>query len=280
MADKNSITVRHPHFSFDEVSKPGNGHYIAGNSLATHFMNAMHIIVPVGERFFIRSVKKFSDHVTDPELKKRVKAFIGQEHTHDKEHTAFWKVLEKQGLKPAVFESFFSGTAFGLLEPAMNFLFGDKFGLSATVALEHMTAFGTANALNPDSSMLGKMHPEVAELLRWHAVEEIEHKSVAFDVLKEVDDNYFLRIGGFIFAVTLFQLYGLAGMLLFTFQDPEVSLPKLLEDLQEFAELNRRRMSPAWFQEMFDYFRPDFHPDQNDNYGLIEPYLKKYEQAS
>ena len=54
--------------------------------------------------------------------------------------------------------------------------------LAATVALEHLTAILAAALLDGRSGSLAGADPRVAELWRWHAVEETEHKSVAFDV--------------------------------------------------------------------------------------------------
>ena len=52
--------------------------------------------------------------------------------------------------------------------------------LAATAALEHFTAI-MAHALLSDPRHLEGASPEAARLWRWHAMEEIEHKAVAFD---------------------------------------------------------------------------------------------------
>jgi uncharacterized protein len=52
-------------------------------------MNSLHSVFPAGERYFIRSVKWFDKKIQDPDLKERVKAFIGQEVQHGMQHESF-----------------------------------------------------------------------------------------------------------------------------------------------------------------------------------------------
>jgi predicted metal-dependent hydrolase len=120
-------------------------------------------------------------------------------------------------LKPDWFANFLKNTAFSgkysyenVSKNLLNKLqpnLGDKFALSVTTALEHYTAI-MANALFYEPMATNKnIAPQMLELLHWHASEEIEHKAVCFDVLKEVDDSYILRVSGMGMATILLWGY-------------------------------------------------------------------------
>ena len=175
------LKVRNVHFNFDKVQK----HWILGSSIATHFVNSMHIVFPEGEKFFVRSVRKFSKDLKDEHLKKEVISFCGQEGVHAREHQRFWEVMEEQNLQPQWFANFLKTTAFAgkysvenvsatilnKIQPRL----GDKMSLSITTALEHYTAI-MANALFHEPIATNKnIAPQMLELLHWHASEEIEH---------------------------------------------------------------------------------------------------------
>ncbi len=280
MSSATMPTVRNAKFSYEQFRSTPGSHYFGDNVFATHFMNAMHVIVPLGERFFIRSVKPFAGQVKSEELKKRVKAFITQEALHDREHVRFWQALEEKGYNVSIFADFYQKTAFEMLQPLLEKLFGKKLALSTTVALEHYTALGAARALTPGSPLLESMHSEIRELMLWHAVEEIEHKSVAFDVLKEIDDDYLLRAAGFFLGTFFLNLYGFIGAAIFMAQDKEFSIFDLPRHFNDMAKLMRARFDAENLINLLKYLEPDFHPDNEDQNHLIEPYLKKLEAVS
>ncbi|RME90464.1 MAG: metal-dependent hydrolase [Candidatus Hydrogenedentota bacterium] len=267
MKQETKLTVRKPILSYERT----NRYYLMDNSIGTHLMNAMQIIVPLGEAFFIRSVKRFVEEV-NPQLKKEVKAFIGQENIHKSEHIAFWKKLEDQGFNLEPFRTFYDITIYGILEPAMLTYFGPKFPLAVTVALEHYTAVMSAYLMEQEPEVLETMAEGVQDLIRWHFAEELEHKSVAFDVLAEVDGNYLRRVGGMLLASALLGPYMFLGALSFMIQDKELTLSRLWNDLWKGKE-KLASLSKYTLQQVVDYFRVDFHPTDNDNEYLIEKYM-------
>jgi predicted metal-dependent hydrolase len=135
--------------------------------------------------------------------------------------------------------------------------------------LEHYTAVLAENALSRD--MLEAAHPALRDLLRWHAAEEIEHKSVAFDVLREVAPSYPLRVGGMVLATVLLGLFWEVMTRSMLAQDDQIDRAQLAEARRAyFAMLSQY----DWWGECFaPYLRPDFHPDQQANDQLAVDWL-------
>ena len=63
----------------------------------SHLMNALSAVFPIGERFFIDSVRAYEDDITDPDLRQDIKIFIAQEASHTKEHRSLNEDLTSQG---------------------------------------------------------------------------------------------------------------------------------------------------------------------------------------
>lgn len=265
---KTKLKVRKPRFDFTTTGP----HYLSNNLWATHFMNAMQVIVPIGEEFFINSVRPFLAALTDNEQLKEVRAFIGQEKVHGKAHQDFWRRMEEHGLDIRPFERFYQETGFDMILPVFQSLFGDKFSLAATVALEHYTASMSTYIMEEDPNVLEELEPGARELILWHFAEEIEHKSVAFDVLKEIDDSYLLRVGAMAAVSPLLFFYIFTGAGMFLAQDKAATPARLLADFLRAAP-RFGKMFAFTAGEFLDYFRPDFHPDDRDNYYLIEKFM-------
>ena len=102
---KHDIEVRKPFLDFSNVPQ----FYMKGSTLITHLENSLSMLFPEGERFFIRSVKRFQDQIKDPKLREEVKAFVGQEVQHGKAHEAFNDMLKKFGYKVDEYLSFYEG---------------------------------------------------------------------------------------------------------------------------------------------------------------------------
>ncbi|MBK9327881.1 MAG: metal-dependent hydrolase [Sphingobacteriales bacterium] len=273
---KPEAKIRKVNFKFE---KPFPKHWYNDNPVATHFMNAQHLAFPDGEKFFIRSVKAFAEvYKNDPELKKRVDNFIGQEGTHYAEHQKFWDIMESQDLQPMKFVDFFRKTAWNGIENwarttlTKNNL-GNKISLSVTVALEHYTAMlAESGIINKD--ITEKMPQEMKDLFMWHAAEEIEHKSIPFDVLKRVDDSYALRVGGMAIATWGLWFYLAVGTAVLTYNDKDVKAKDIPKDLISFLSRFRQSFGGTLTKQFGQYFRRDFHPDQIENYHLAEELLK------
>ncbi len=270
------MKVRRVKFDFE---KKRVKHYFKGNIFSTHLVNSLHVIFPEGEKFFIRSCRKYLKQIDDKVLKKQVRDFMGQEGMHAVAHNEFWDIMEKQGLNLKPFVKFFNYTIFDGFENGVYKLLGEKNGsklaLSITSGLEHYTAL-LAEVVFENENEFDHAIDEMRHLLRWHAAEEIEHKNVAFDLLKYVDDGYMLRASGFTIATIILFSYALGGQMYFISQDEDKSLTSLPEEFVDFARSLGRPAVRKFIENTLDYFRKDFHPSQQKNMHYAEAYFAEH----
>lgn len=273
-ASSADIKVRKVNFNIKDMAR----HYVADNVFATHYVNSMHIIFPEGEKFFIRSARYFMDEIKDdPELLDRVKKFIGQEGVHHKEHEKFWDVLDDMGLKPRRFARFYNYTAYNFLEKNMMRLTGRRgplLALSVTTALEHFTALLGDGGLRHNP--FGDLPKDIQLLLNWHAAEELEHKSVCFDLYKKVGGDYETRVAGMVLASIFLWVYLIAGQMYFVAMDKEKDLLKLPGQYLNFMRRWLSNEGMSNIRAMYlDYYKRDFHPDDHDNYELARAFFEE-----
>jgi uncharacterized protein len=251
--------------SFEESLRDLPKHYAAdGDLVASHLFAALSAVFPDGEDFFVRSVRRFRDQITDPELQRQVTGFIGQESVHGREHRAFNRRLGELGYPTQHVERL---TKWALANRER--IFTAKANLAATAALEHLTATLAELLLTDEEARNGPGHPAVRDLFLWHALEESEHKAVAFDVYRAVGGSERTRV---------LTMKGLrVGFVVFTAIQLGASLAgdrATYERGRLRASLGRMRTSPALSREVWDqlreYDRPGFHPDDRDTTALVE----------
>lgn len=255
---RHEIPVRRPEFPFDS-SIPR--HWIAGNPLATHFFNGLNLTFPDGERFFIRAVREHEPRVRDEALLRQVRGFYGQEARHAHEHERYFETLEAQGYRIRGFLR-----RFRRFIAWSNRWLPASFRLAVTAGAEHYTATlgHLALAGNP---LVERAHPTMRALVLWHATEEVEHKAVAFDVLRATHPSYPLRVAGFLYATVALFGWTLAATRMLLRQDGY--------GFREVRALRRatrrevgRRLERAAARAFLSYLRPGFHPNQVDDLAL------------
>jgi uncharacterized protein len=258
--------VRYPELTFgDDVPR----WWLHENPVLTHAANGLHLVFPEGERFFIRSVRHYWDRIEDPALRERCKVFFAQESRHGQEHQRSFEMLERQGYDVRSFLDLYEQR--GL--PGLESLFPPALLLAVTVALEHLTATLGEAALEED--FLDGAHPQMERLLRWHACEEIEHKSVAFDVFQTVDGRWYVRIGGMVLGMAALMFFWTLGARKLLAQETGIG-PEAWASYKRQAKALRGGSVRRLFQKAFlEYLDPRFHPDQIDNYALATAYLRK-----
>ena len=155
----------------------------------TAWYNAMSITFPLGEKFFIDSVRAFSEQISDEKLQREIRGFCGQEGYHRREHERYNRTLcGLRGYDLDYLEGRIA-TKIGFARKALSPLEQ----LATTAALEHITAILAEDSLAPDYPDADKIDPTMRQLWNWHAAEEMEHKAVAFDVYRAVGGGEALR---------------------------------------------------------------------------------------
>jgi len=257
-------TVPTRRISFEEALQGVPRHFAAdGDLILSHVAASLSAVFPDGEDFFVRTVRHYRGEITDPELKRQVNGFIGQEAMHGREHRAFNDRLDELGYPVKRFETLTrKGLAIRerLMSPAAN--------LAATAALEHFTATLAELVLTSEETRDLFGHQEVRNLFLWHALEESEHKAVAFDVYKAVGGSERTRV----VTMKVLRFAFVVGMALQV-------VVSLLGDRATYqrgvlrASWRRFRRSPIVSRELWhqlkDYDRPDFHPDDRDTEELV-----------
>lgn len=250
-------------------------HWHSGDPFITHFFNGLSLMFPEGERFFMDSVRRFQGEIRDPRLRDEVRGFLGQEGMHGREHRHMNELLAGWGYPVERISVW--------LERGLRIdrSLGSKWQLAMTCALEHFTAI-FADLVLRDPRVLEGAHPAFARLWRWHAVEETEHKAVAFDVYQTVAPGLI----GYLRRVTVMAI----TTVLFVLQI--VIHAFWLEKHDGLAwELRGRRRAlrffwrepgfiPRGMRAYLRYYRPSFHPWQHDNRELVQEWETRYASAA
>jgi len=268
------IKVRKVNFNF---SKENPRFYYKNNPFSTHFINALHIVFPTGERFFVNSVLKHQKEITDDKLRKQVRNFCGQEGVHSSMHERFWNILKENGYIIKGYENHIDNLLHKIIAKIeVEGTQINNIDLTATVCLEHFTAlFGHAIFNHVDTNK-NVVPEDIAELFQWHAAEEIEHKNVAFDVFQKIDKNeQTKRIIAMPIVTALLYFYLSIGTIMLMYQDRKyLSLTKLPKQLYDFATGLFSDLHGEMYAEFFNFFKKDFHPSNLNDYHLAEEFFK------
>ncbi len=232
-------------------------YWMAGSPVATAISNGINMLFPHGERFFVRSVHHFMDKIEDPTLRAQVKGFFGQEGRHAAAHDDFNEVLRSQGFEIDGFLARYQQISLWIEKrvPA-------KLNLAGTAAAEHFTAILADGAFA--KGILDELDPRMQQLLAWHAAEEIEHKAVAFDVLRQIDPSYALRVAGLTYATIMLGAFWMWATVMLLRQE-KLGLRGILRDLRRQRDPVIRRV---FIRGIRQYLDRTFHPSDNPNEHL------------
>lgn len=248
------------------AEKIANWHTAAG-PIFTALLNTFSIVLPVGERFFIDAVRAHRDLVTDPELKKAVTAFIGQEAMHGREHEEYNTALFAISPVAPRFEKLVSDI-FILLQKHLP----PSFWLSGTIALEHFTAL-LADSVLREPRLFEGADEGFKAVWHWHALEETEHKAVAFDVWETAMGKgpvaYAERSLGLVIATVAFWGLIIPTFLLILRDEGKLTDVKGWRQFYRytFGDIGALRIQLGNY---IDYFRPGFHPWDHDNREFLK----------
>ena len=255
------IAGRKMEFDFEPGDIPR--YWYGNNAFKSTFMNALSCLFPEGERMFMDAVRDNQQCVTDPQLLQQIKGFIKQEAIHGHEHAQYNDFLKRWHYPIDKIMNFEKKEKVWLkkwLSPARR--------LAMTCALEHFTAIMAHQVLtNPDFTE--GMHPQFKEMWRWHAIEETEHKAVAYDVYQQAVGSYWLRIYTMLVVTVMFCFRTSLYQAVFLWKDGQLFNPKVWWNGFKFYFLKPGLVRNIW-SDYLDYFRRDFHPWMHDNRELLQ----------
>lgn len=264
------IPPRDIHF---EVESAKNGHWLGGDPVGTAVFNALSLTFPDGERMFIDAVRHYRDRV-DGKLAEDVKGFIAQEAIHSREHHQLNQIIDRSRYPVADIE--------GWIKERVTFARsrGPMRMLLSTIALEHFTSMmADIHAANQD--LFKGATPGIERMWRWHAMEETEHKAVAYDVFMAATKDwtpfqrYFRRCLVMAIIGVLFPR-NIAKYAAHLLQADGYSQKDALKAVKHFLW-----REPGIFGRggkiFFAWFRPGFHPWDHDNRALVTRWRTEFD---
>lgn len=239
-----------------DLETPIPRHWCGGDAFRTAFFNALSMSFPLGEQFFIDSVRQGLAALPaerQDALRAEVQGFIGQEATHRRLHGLFNAHLERQGLvnawEPRARErlSQLQGTDV-------------RHALGVTAANEHFTAI-LAEWLLAHPQWFDGTEPRLRTLWLWHSAEEAEHKCTAFELYQALGGNHGWRITWMRRVTLIFLTDTLRQTLHNLRRDGTLWRLGTWTGALRFL-FGRDGLVRANWRPWRDYFRRDFHPRQ------------------
>lgn len=244
-------------------------HWIPDDPFATHVINVLHMIAPVGEKRFAKSIQAALPRLRDEKLRAEVKAFIGQEAAHAHVHEQVLQRLKEQGVDTTDYLNAY-GLYYDWLEGKrgphlpMPEEFWVLWRLALTAAAEQITCVLGDWVLDSWGLEDPAIDPAMLQFLRWHGAEEVEHRSVAFNVLTDLAGPaaYPMRVAGM---MAIFPSMSVLWHLGTTYMlQRDASLKGRWFGLLDVVKAVQRDHLPGWeiYEAVGRYVLPGFHPDQ------------------
>jgi predicted metal-dependent hydrolase len=291
-AVRHQIKPRRVQFDFQDTPL----HWIPDDPFSSHIINGINIILPAGELWFCRVYNKALPYVTDPQLRADVEGFIRQEAIHSRVHSKAEQFLWAHGLQTDefreriewLFEQVLGEAPFGV--KALQGRLLEKRWLVARVgliaAIEHFT--GVLGQWCMDNTSWDKADPTMADLFRWHLAEEVEHRTVAFDLFQHLCQTqlgfYVSRQALMAIVYPLFLYFLVEGGRSLGQQDPDpavrrlasFSLPRMLLELERVGRRTQNLPTFSFLTRgVMRWVSPRFHPEFEGNTEQALAYLAR-----
>lgn len=248
--------------------------WFGGDPFKSRFFDAISLLFPEGEKFFIACVRDFREEIVDPQLRAQVKDFIYQEGQHGIVHTAFNDHLRWQGV---AVDAMLARQNHVMFEVFRRYL-PKTFTLGQTAAAEHMTALMAHGFFS--NGMFAEADRRVRAMYAWHAVEEIEHKAVAFDMFKNVArGGYLTRILSML-QVSLNFPFHVFMIMHHVFRVDGIRRPLRVWVRGLWWLYGPGGLYPRLMWHYLAYFKPSFHPRQQGELRSYRLWRDTYARSS
>ncbi len=248
-------------------------YWMANDPYKTRVFDAVQASFPDGERYFIAAVRAFREGIKDPELKAAVKDFMLQEGQHGQVHTDYNNWLKRQGINIDAFTRHTKDITSRRLKNM-----SPEYNIAMTAALEHFTAM-MAELFFAEKSVMEGADERLRALFAWHAVEEMEHKSVAFDVMQKVAKvGYARRTLAMTHATVAFSAYTLIAPLYMLKMDGFSLRERVRIGLKGTAWLlaPRNGLFFRLLPMIASYYQPGFHPTQQKSVHNYQAWINAF----
>ena len=272
---KQTIPIRHLAIGFEgqeiDIS------FYMNNQFATIFFATLSVFLTYGEDLVIETARFHRDMVKDPVLKQRVTSLIGQEAIHSKLHNEFNDAIAHEAINYPVALYRFLGEKFF---DNIFLKFPQPLKLSMMAGIEHFTAVLAEYMMKHEKNFYYSDDAKTRAMWMWHMLEESEHKDIAYDVYQLLNGNYSLRAAGFFIALgTILGLIPFSTLFVPLFRKPkDVLTRKFWKDAGRGVSLifsPKDGVFGSTIGQIFDYLRPDFHPNDHDTSAYLEYYKDK-----
>lgn len=259
-------------------------HWIPGHPVASHTVSAYHLLFPEVERFFIAAFREALPDIDDARLREDVLGFIGQETMHANAHDeSLGDFFQRNGIDPDplleqsryMLAKVLGPREFPTVKQSRQHLINR---LAITAAFENFTAFLGHFVLNCAWDQY-RADPNMSAIFRWHGAEEMEHRTVAWDVAMYFDPRYWRRLR------TMFTVFPLVVWISSRFiwylvkSDPGAPKSRI-RTIYEVIRDGRRKLLPTLAMVLgsaFDYLKPNFRPDETGSMAQALSYLATIE---
>jgi predicted metal-dependent hydrolase len=233
----------------------------------SHVANAFMAALPHLEPYFIHNLREAAEQITDPELRADIEGFIHQEARHAQQHRAWNQVL---ATRYPGFDALEQATKTRLSESKRTHSLA--FRLAYTAAYEALTYQIVCFLMAERERWLRGADPRLVGMLGWHAAEEVEHKSVAYDAFQAVHGGYALRVWGLVqaFACSLSDIRAMTHLLLRV--DGVHGDPDSRKRLRKVRLALAKRLLPS----IRHYLAPGYHPSQHADPEVMLAWLAQY----
>lgn len=277
-SDPGEVMLQARNVKFDWTDLPM--HWVPGDPYTTHVLNVLHLLLPAGEHWFVDTFKEALPYIDDEKLRDDVIGFIGQEAMHAQAHTEIHDQLRAHGIDVDPYVD------------QMKFLFGRALGnrsghgqnslverLALIAAAEHLTAFLGDWVLNASELDRADIDPIMLDLLRWHGAEEVEHRSVAYEVMRYFDVRPARRIRTYVVIAPTLVWFWTRGVRYLMSQDPtlaQLSSKERTPSFREFRRVTKSGLFPtpmSMAKASLRYFKSTYHPSQEGSTAQAVRYL-------
>lgn len=259
-----------------DVAGARDGHWLGGDPVGTAVFNALSLTFPDGERLFMDAVRHYRPQLSG-KLLEDVRGFIAQEAIHSREHHGLNQLIDRGRYPVAEIEA-------EVRERTSQARGRGPMGmLISTIALEHFTAM-MAEVHMAHQDLFEGASPEIERLWRWHAMEEGEHKAVAFDVFMEVTKDWppFLRYRRRVISMALITYMFSRNVTRFAARLLETDgyTPKAALKAVEAYVWKKPGLFRRGWKTYFAWYRPGFHPWDHDNRAMLAGWRAEFDAAA